>query len=135
MDNRVLVVDYLAGKGNAGRKEGHFVQVNGEYQQPSATVAIGHGLESPNVVHKWLAGQNLSERAPTHRPGRISRGRPFTSHVARQPACPSSSTRSTRPVSPSWPNISRRSWSAPLPLRLAVLFLLQRLRHRRAALE
>ena len=40
-------------------------QVLGECRQPDASVAavaIGHGL-NPNVVRKWLAGQNLKRMA------------------------------------------------------------------------
>ena len=40
-------------------------QVLGECRQPGASVAavaIGHGL-NPNVVRKWLAGQNLKRMA------------------------------------------------------------------------
>lgn len=52
-------------------------QVIGECRQPGASiaaVAIGHGL-NPNVVRKWLAGQNL-KRMDAAMPARTPHGAP-----------------------------------------------------------
>jgi transposase len=53
-------------------------QVIGDCQQPGASVAavaIGHGL-NPNVVRKWLAGQNL-KRMGTAKPANAPHAAPL----------------------------------------------------------